>query len=44
MLTQNNIQVILMCVSNKMLHSQYNESNDLDEFYFASLNNRIAVA
>ena len=44
MLTQNNTQVILMCVSNKMLHSQYNESNDSNEFYFASLNNRLAVA
>lgn len=44
MFTQNNIQVILMCVSNKMLHSQYNESNDSDEIYFASPNNQLAVA
>lgn len=43
MLTQNNIQVVLMCVSNKMLHSQYNESNDSNKFYFAGLSNQPAA-
>ena len=44
MFIQNNMQVILMYVSNKMLHSQYNESNDSNKVYFAGLNNQLASA
>lgn len=44
MLTQNNIQVILMCASNMMLHSQYNELKGSDKISFAGLSNQLAVA
>ena len=44
MFTTNIKNVILMCSSNLMLHSQYNELKGSKKIYFASLNNQLAVA